>query len=48
MWENQVPVEIESLKIEDASERTVNYTKVMVTEVTINLTFYAQNVDEGK
>lgn len=48
MWENKVPVEVETTKIEDTSERSVNYSKIMVTEVTVNLTFYAQNVDEGK
>ena len=46
-WENQVPVELETTKVEDTSERSVNYKKVMVTEVKYDLTFYAQHVDEG-
>lgn len=45
-WEKQVPVELE-IKVEDTSERTVNFKKIMITDINIDLTFSAQNYDEG-
>lgn len=48
MWESHGPVEQEVSKVEDTSERVVNYKKIMVTDVKIDLTFYAQHVDEGE
>lgn len=47
MWENHGPLEKEINKVEDTSERTVNLKKIMVTDVRLDLTFYAQHVDEG-
>ncbi|KFM78204.1 Nuclease domain-containing protein 1, partial [Stegodyphus mimosarum] len=46
MWESHESFEPET-KEEEVSERVVNYKKVMVTDVRLDLTFYAQHVDEG-
>ena len=46
MWANfkeEEPVVV----VEEPTERKVNFTKVVVTEVTDDLTFFAQNVDDG-
>jgi len=46
VWANfkeEEPVKV----VEEPVERKVNFTKVVVTEVTDDLTFYAQNVDDG-
>lgn len=47
MWANYVEPKVEVKAEEEPQERKVNYTKVVVTEVTDNLTFYCQNVDSG-
>ena len=47
VWANfkeEEPVKV----VEEPVERKVNFTKVVVTEVTDDLTFYAQNVDDGE
>ena len=40
------PKEVEV--VEEPAERKVNYSKVVVTEVTDHFTFYAQKVENGK
>ncbi|BFZ25083.1 hypothetical protein BsWGS_28122 [Bradybaena similaris] len=46
IWANFV--EEKEVKVEEEPvERKINYNKVIVTEVTDNLTFFAQNVDNG-
>ena len=47
MWENYEEPKEEVKVEEEPQERKVNYTKVVVTEVTDNLTFYCQSVDSG-
>ena len=38
----------EEVVVEEPQERKVNYSKVVVTEVTDSFTFYAQKVDNGE
>ncbi|KAG7187759.1 hypothetical protein KM043_016803 [Ampulex compressa] len=50
MWKNRVEVQVETDKIEDekeVGERKINYQEVVISEVTDDLHFYAQNVDQG-
>lgn len=50
IWKNRVEAPVESDKIVDekeGQERKIDYQKVVISEVTDDLHFYAQNVDQG-
>ena len=51
MWANwsdeDATARAEAAAAADKSERTVNYTEVVVTDVQKNLVFAAQNVEDG-
>ena len=47
VWKDYVEEVRETVTVEE-SERKTNYKKVVVTEITEGVTFWAQNVDNGK
>ncbi|XP_046833925.1 staphylococcal nuclease domain-containing protein 1 [Vespa crabro] len=50
IWKNRVEVQVENEKNEDekeVAERKIDYQEVVITEVTEDLHFYAQNVEQG-
>lgn len=49
IWANYVEKEVKAVPEEDAgAERKTNYQAIVITEVTPELRFYAQKVDQGQ